>query len=110
MFLIQKVKANAIKCKLVEGMLHMCPTLTVHGTVMEEVTEETYLGDIISADGKNSKNINNRISKGLGGKIQIMNMLELISFGPYFFEIALLLRESILINSNLRNIEVWYQE
>ena len=44
----------------------------------------------------------------MGGKIQIMNMLELISFGPYFFEIALLLRESIMINSILTNVELWY--
>ena len=40
-----------------------CPKLKVHGTEMEQVTEDTYLGDIISEDGKNEKNIKNRIAK-----------------------------------------------
>ena len=31
---------------------HLCPTLMVHGTIMGQVTEATYLGDIISHDGK----------------------------------------------------------
>ena len=34
-----------------------CPTLKVHGSIMQEVTEDVYLGDIISSDGKNTKNI-----------------------------------------------------
>ena len=32
-----------------------CPELKVHNTVMVDVTEDTYLGDIISANGKNTK-------------------------------------------------------
>ena len=45
------------KChKLHIGKSHnLCPTLTVHGTIMPEVTEDVYLGDIISNDGKNTK-------------------------------------------------------
>ena len=35
-------------------------------------------------------------------------MLEIISFGPFLFEIALLLRESMLINGTMTNAEVWY--
>ena len=34
----------------------LCPTLLVHGYIMGRVTEDTYLGDIISGDGKNTKN------------------------------------------------------
>ena len=86
----------------------MCPTLKVHGTVMNEVTEETYLGDIISNDGKNHKNIKHRMSKGIGIITQISNLLDMISFGPYLIEIALLLRDSMLINGILTNVEVWY--
>ena len=98
------------KChKMHIGKSHeMCPTLKVHGTIMQEATEETYLGDIISCDGKNTKNIKDRISKGLGIITQILNLLEMISFGPYLFETALLLRESMLINGTLTNAEVWY--
>ena len=84
----------------------MCPVLKVHGTVMETVTEDLYLGDVISGDGKNKKNIEKRISKGLGIISQIMNLLEVICFGHYYIEIALLLRESMFINGILNNSEV----
>ena len=60
-----------------------CPSLTVHGTKMPEVTEESYLGDILSADGKNTKNIKSRISKGIGIISQIIHILDEISFGPH---------------------------
>jgi hypothetical protein len=57
---------------------------------------------------KNKKNIEKRISKGLGIIFQIMNLLEVISFGHYYIEIALLLIESIFINGILNNSEAWY--
>ena len=85
-----------------------CPELKVHGTVMESVTEDSYLGDILSSDGKNKKNVEKRISKGLGIISQIMNLLGMISFGHHYIEIALLLRESLFINGTLNNVEVWY--
>ena len=85
-----------------------CPPLKVHGTSMPEVSEETYLGDILSNDGKNTKNIDNRISKGIGIINNIFNLLENIVFGNHYFEIALLLRESMLVNGILTNAEVWY--
>ena len=85
-----------------------CPTLKVHGTKMPEVSEESYLGDILSSDGKNTKNIKNRISKGMGIISQIYLILEDISFGPYMFQIAILLRESMFINGMLANAEIWY--
>ena len=62
-----------------------CPTLKVHGTIMPEVTEDVYLGDILSCDGKNSKNIKSRISKGVGIINQIFNILENVSSGSDFF-------------------------
>ena len=86
----------------------MCPSLKVHGTIMPEVTEDTYLGDILSSDGKNTKNVKNRISKGLGIINQIFSLLENICFGPHYFEIAILLRESMLINGTLPKAEIWY--
>ena len=85
-----------------------CPSLKVHGTSMPEVSEETYLGDILSNDGKNTKNIDNRVSKGIGIINNIFSLLENIVFGNHYFEIALLLRESMLVNGILTNAEVWY--
>ena len=75
---------------------------------MPEVTEDVYLGDILSSDGINTKNINQRISKGLGVINQIFNILGNVNFGSHFFEIAMLLRESMFINGILTNTEIWY--
>ena len=85
-----------------------CPTLKVHGTIMPEVTEEMYLGDLLSADGKNTKNVKNRISKGIGIVSQIVDLLESTCFGPHYFKIAMLLRESMLVNGITTNVEVWH--
>ena len=65
-----------------------CPNLKVHGFEMETVKYDTYLGDIISHDGKNKLNIKSRAAKGLGIVSQIMDMLKTVSFGAHYFEIA----------------------
>ena len=80
----------------------------VHGTVMSKVTEDTYLGDVISSDGSNSNTISSRIGKGLGIITEIMNMLGNVSFGPHYFKMGLVLRESLFLNSILTNSEIWY--
>jgi 3-deoxy-D-manno-octulosonate 8-phosphate phosphatase KdsC-like HAD superfamily phosphatase len=98
------------KChKIHVGKNHdTCPVLKVHGTEMESVAHDTYLGDIISSDGRNSKNIKKRISKGIGISTQIVNLLSSICLGEYYMEIAMLLRESMFINGILTNAEIWY--
>ena len=70
---------------------------------MPEVTEEKFLGDIISSDGKNHKNIKNRLSKGIGISTQIINLLKITSFGSHYFEKAIILRDSMLINGIITN-------
>ena len=85
-----------------------CPSLKVHGSQMERVSSDTYLGDIVSDDGKNKLNIESRVAKGLGITSQIMDILKCVSFGSHFFEIAATLRESFLVNGILTNCEVWY--
>ena len=103
-------KDGKSKChKMHIGQKHEnCPVLKVHGTVMESVTEDTYLGDIISSDGKNSKNVAKRISKGIGIITQILHLLEMVSLGEHFVEIFILFRESMFINGILTNTEIWY--
>ena len=51
-------KQGKSKChKMHVGKKHeTCPILEVHGTVMEDVKFDTYLGDIISSDGRNTQN------------------------------------------------------
>ena len=75
----------------VGGNIKFCPQLKVHGTEMESVDHDTYLGDIISVDGKNTKNIQNRIAKGLGKISSITDLLNKICLGPFYFEVALIL-------------------
>ena len=86
----------------------VCPGLLVHGTAMKEVKEDTYLGDVIRGDGKNTSSVKSRVSKGIGVISQIMNVLESVSFGKFYFQIALTLREAVFLNSILTNTEVWY--
>ena len=87
-----------------------CPELLVNNSkdLMQKVQEEKYLGDILSNDGKNLKTIAARKSTGLGIVTQILLMLDEVSFGEHFFEIALMLREAMLINGLLFNSEIWY--
>ena len=75
---------------------------------MDEVSEEKYLGDILSDDGRNMKNILARAAKGTGIVSQIMCILEEIFFGKYYFEVAVVLRNSLLLSSVLVNSEAWY--
>ena len=77
-------------------------------TSMTDSTEEKYLGDIISADGSNKKNIENRRNKAYGIVKSIMTMLEEIPFGPNYFEMAKLFRNSLFLSSILLNCEAWY--
>ena len=75
---------------------------------LEMTDNEKYLGDIISKDGSNTKNIESRRNKGFGIVNQIMNKLEGTVFGPFYFEVGLILRGSNLINGILTNSEAWY--
>ena len=76
--------------------------------MMEEKDEEKYLGDVISNDGRNIKNIKARIAKGKGIVTKILTMLEGIPFGQHYFEVGILLRDSLLVSSILFNAEAWY--
>ena len=82
--------------------------MKVHGKVADRVSEAVYLGDVLSQDGKNTRNIQNRVSKGMGIVTEIMDILNTVSFGSKYFEMAIILREAKLINGMLTNIEVLY--
>lgn len=92
----------------VGGNEKFCPKLKVHGIEMANVKEDTYLGDVISGDGQNTKNINKRIAKGLGIISSITNLLDKISLGVFYVEIFIVLRNSMFINGILTNTEVWH--
>ena len=90
-----------------------CPVLQVHGEEIDLVEQDRYLGDDICSTiqgptGSNQKNINKRKGTGMGVSNQIMLILKSVSVGHFYFEIAVILRESLLINSMCFNSEVWY--
>ena len=75
---------------------------------MEEITNEKYLGHVISNDGRNINNIKARVNKGTGIVKKILTMLDGIPFGYFYFEAAVILRDSLLASSVLCNSESWY--
>ena len=75
---------------------------------IELAEDEKYLGDIITVDGKNSKNIDARVSKAQGIIQQLKCIFEEMSFGHFIFEVAVTLRNSLLINGILTNLEASY--
>ena len=85
-----------------------CPELKVHGHVMETVSTEKYLGDILSSNGTNDATLQDRKGKAIGCMNNIISILDTISFGHHYFNILILLRESMFINCILTNSEVWY--
>ena len=66
---------------------------------MEDSDDEKYLGDIIAKDGRNVKNIKARVNKGKGIVKRIMDILEVIPFGKLYFQIAIILRNSLLVST-----------
>ena len=75
---------------------------------MKKVDSDKYLGNIISGDASNQKDIEKKLSKGMGIISQIMALLSEVSLGVHYFKIGLLLREALFVNGILTNWEVKY--
>ena len=80
----------------------------VENQIMSSSSREKYLGDILTTDGKIDQNIEERYNKGIGIVNQILGILKEISFGIYYFDMAVLFRQSMLLNGFLCNSEVLY--
>ena len=111
-----KIQAKKLRCGPTKcNQLHVgnntkfCPNLIVNlNDNMEKVNEDKYLGGIISDSGTNNKKIKNAKNKATRTISTIMAILKDISLGSHYFEIAIILREALFINSILWNIETWY--
>ena len=64
----------------------------------------------MTTDGRIHKNIEERYNKGIGIVNTISGLLKEMSFGQYYFEMAVLFRQSMLLNGILCNREVLYGE
>ena len=106
----KKLKLSHDKCFRIHiGKGHSnCPELKVHNLQMKESDQEKYLGDMIDKSGTNDATINNRKSKGEGIVAEILSIISEIPLGPHKTEVALKLREAMLINGILFNSEAWH--
>ena len=85
-----------------------CPVLKVKNSDMKTASSETYLGDVLTSDSKITANIQSRCDKGQGIINQSVSMLQEVSFGYYYFEIALMFRNSMFLNGILCSSEALY--
>ena len=95
---VKEIKTGEFKQKdILEGEDHM-----------ETVESEKYLGDIITDDGKNDKNIRARENKGWGiAKDLIATLVEMLA-GTNHHTTGVTFRNTILISTMLNNAETWY--
>ena len=100
---------NGSKCHQIHAgrPSNLCPLLRAHTTDIEIVTDEKYIGDIVSCDGKHNKNIASLRSKGIGMCNEIVLILDSLCLGPFFFQVSLMLRQTMLISVLLFNSETW---
>ena len=83
-------------------------TCDVNMKEISHINAEKYLRQTISSDSTNTSNIIELRNKGIGIQNKIIQMLEKMPGGHFHFEIAVILRNSLLISSILSNSEVWY--
>ena len=130
---IKKLQFGEKKCKKMHigKRDHLCPDITIDtwrmvpsqenissilelvdnegdSYVLSSVSSEKYLGDILQSNGKNDKNIEERMKRGSGAVNQICQMLHDLCLGSFYFEAAGILRDSLLLSSLLSNSESWY--
>ena len=74
---------------------------------MKVVDEKTYLGQIISNNLRNDKNLKDKTNKAVGNVNKIISTVNERLLGKYSFKAAKLMREGILICSILNNADIW---
>ena len=85
-----------------------CPTLFVHDKVMKESENEKYLVDYIDKSGNINATIQSRKAKGKGIVTGIMAILTEIPLGSHKMDVAMKLREAMLMNGLVYNSEAWH--
>ena len=67
-----------------------------------------YLGDIIHTAGTMQETIENRQKKGEGIIAEMLSIINEVPLGKHKTEVALKLREAMLLNGILFNSEAWH--
>ena len=76
--------------------------------VIETTTHDKYLGDILQDNGKNTKNIEERMKRGFGAVTQICQLLEDLCLGSFYIECSKVFRDSLLLSTLISNSDAWY--
>ena len=85
-----------------------CDTsLKVHDSVMKKTSTASYLGDSITPFGSCEETLKERELKALGFITQIKSILKNVSLGIFYFQTAIILRDSMFVNGILTNVECW---
>ena len=106
---LEKLTLSRKKCNNVHigKSENECHPLKVHGTQMNQSTQETYLGDKIDKSALLKPTLASRISKGYGAVTYILSILKELPLGHWRVEAGLRLREALFINGTLFNSEAW---
>ena len=101
----KRLELNEKKCVKIHATKesNYCPELYAHDETIESVDETKYLGDILKSNGKNKRNVESRFGTGLSVITSTMRILNEVSVGKFYYIIAKIFRESMLINSILLN-------
>ena len=75
---------------------------------VKETYKTKYLGGVISSDGTNCENIAGSKKRGFGSVKDITNMLDDMCLGPYMFQKAIILQNSMLVGTLLSCSEARY--
>ena len=104
---MKKLSLNEDKCKKIHiGKVNKnCPELRAHDQIMKKATEEKYLGNYLAESGKDNKNVEYKARIGTTATSKIMNILKEVNVGSYYFQVAFLLRQAILLSSMLLNFD-----
>ena len=69
--------------------------------------KKTYLGHIIQSNGRNDKNIKNKVDKCVGNVEKIISAINEIPHGRHTYKAALLMRQGLMLGGMLSNAETW---
>ena len=75
---------------------------------MKESEKVLYLGDYINSSGNINDTVAARGTKAVGIISQVSSILSSVSLGMFYFDIAMVLRDSLFLNAILINRESWY--
>ena len=94
----------------VSKSLNQCDRkMKAYDNTISDVVSAMYLEDVINSHGTIDDTISQRKNKSIGIVNQVFGILESVSLGFCYMEIALILREAMLVNGILTNAEVWYK-